>query len=79
MDIVSRSHKIGLTTALCALVAIPGLLALTAADARVKDARILDGAYQRIYEDRFERELPGRDLAVHLWNALGLALLGEVA
>lgn len=79
MELLSRSQRIGLTTALCAFVSIPGALALAAADARVTDARILDGGYQRIYEARFEHELPGRDLAVHLWNALGLALLGEVA
>ncbi|MGI1662647.1 alginate O-acetyltransferase AlgX-related protein [Palleronia sp. KMU-117] len=70
---------IGLAATLCTLVAIPGVFALAAADARVSDARVFDGAYQRIYEERFERELPGRDLAIHLWNALGLALLGEVA
>jgi alginate O-acetyltransferase complex protein AlgJ len=71
--------SLGLTLALSALVAVSGVVALSSTDTSAPDTRFVDGSYQRVYEDRFERELPGRELAVHAWNAAAFALLGEVA
>jgi alginate O-acetyltransferase complex protein AlgJ len=70
---------LALTLALSTLVVVSGVVALSSTDPSAPDTRLVDGSYQRVYEDRFERALPGRDLAVHAWNAVGFALLGEVA
>ena len=72
-------RPLGLTLALSTLVVASGAVALSSTDPSAPDTRLFDGSYQRVFEDRFERKLPGRDLAVHTWNAVGFALLGEVA
>ena len=71
-------RRLHLTLALSALVAVPGAIALVSTDPAAPGTRLVDGSYQRIYEDRFEEQLPGRDFALHAWNAFGFFVLGDV-
>ncbi|MCU0853662.1 MAG: hypothetical protein MUF63_01840 [Rhodobacteraceae bacterium] len=73
------ARRMGLTLGLAAFVALPGAFALVATDPVVPDTGFGDGSYQRVYEERFHEVLPGRDLAVHLWNTASFAVLGEVS
>jgi alginate O-acetyltransferase complex protein AlgJ len=72
-------RRLGLTFGLSAFVALPGAFAVLATDPVVPGTTFADGSYQRVYEERFHDVLPGRDLAVHLWNTASFALLGEVS
>lgn len=63
-----------------ALSVLPlGALTVAQTDVTALGTTILDGSYQRVYEDRFKAGLAGQEDLVDAWSALRLALLGEVA
>lgn len=77
MSIPTSLSAAFLVLALALWVGGTGIAALRQTNFRVAQKSLLDGSYQRIYETRFEENLPLRDLSIHLWNAVLLKLFGQ--
>jgi alginate O-acetyltransferase complex protein AlgJ len=79
----SRFPRLAQVASSCGAIALLvggiGLTGLATTDVRVASTGILDGGYQRVYEQRFEQNLPMRAFAIEAWNALTFGLLGHGA
>lgn len=77
MKIPSQFPAIFLASFLALIATGMGLAALSQANIQIAQKSVLDGSYQRIYETRFEQEIPLRDASIHVWNAVLLKLFGQ--